>query len=92
MATQVKCINKREHHDAHERIRNIGGTNTDGKNWKLSETEAITAIKKGTYSFYVSVNGKSVAVIIATHDGREYLKTTADGYAPNNLLSLPECP
>ncbi|MGO7416641.1 DUF3892 domain-containing protein [Rhizobium ruizarguesonis] len=24
--------------------------------------------------------------------GNKYLKTTADGDQPNNLLSLPECP
>jgi hypothetical protein len=34
------------------------------------------------------VNGRSVWVIIAIHNGREYLKTEADGYEPNNLLSL----
>ena len=42
--------------------------------------------------FYTSVNGRSVWVIIAIHNGREYLITEADGYEPNNLLSLPECP
>ncbi|MFI5246011.1 MAG: DUF3892 domain-containing protein [Gemmatimonadales bacterium] len=38
------------------------------------------------------MNGKSVWVIIATHNGNEYLKTEADGVHPNNLLALPECP
>ena len=89
---QVQCINKRQHQNPHERIQNIGGTNPDGRNWKMSETAAITGIRNGTYSFYVSVGGKTVTVIIASHQGRDYLKTTADGYAPNNLLNLPECP
>jgi hypothetical protein len=31
-------------------------------------------------------------VIIATHLGHKYLKTTADGVHPDNLLALPECP
>ncbi len=84
---QVSCINKRQHQNPHERIQNIGGTN-----WKLSETQAIADIKSNKYSFYVSVGGRNVAVIVAIHQGREYLKTTADGYAPNNLLNLPECP
>jgi hypothetical protein len=89
---QVSCINKRQHQDPHERIQYIGGTNPERSRWKLSETDAIAGIKSNKYSFYVTVGGKTVTVIIATHNGREYLKTTADGYAPNNLLNLPECP
>jgi len=88
---QVKCINKREHHNPHERITHIGGVE-GAKRWKITEDEAISGIHSGKWSFYVSVNGKSVWVIVATYNGREYLKTEADSYAPNNLLSLPECP
>jgi len=78
--------------NAHERIQNIGGVNPDRTHWKMSEQQAISNIKNQRYAFYVSVGGKTVAVVIATHQGREYLKTTADGYAPNNLLNLVECP
>lgn len=88
---QISCINKRHHHNPHERIENVGG-NHGGKLWKLSENQAIAGIKEGKWQFYSSANGRSVWVIIATHNGREYLKTEADGYEPNNLLSLPECP
>ncbi|MGA3287505.1 MAG: DUF3892 domain-containing protein [Bacteroidota bacterium] len=91
-ALRVYCINKREHYNPHERITHIGGFNANETRWKLTENNAIAGIKNGTYSFYVSINGKSVNVIIAIHNGREYLKTEADGYEPNNLLSLPECP
>jgi Protein of unknown function (DUF3892) len=87
---QVKCINKRQHQNPHERILYIGGF-TD-RQWKITEDEAIAYINSGEWQFYVSVNGKSVWVVIATHNGREYLKTEPDGYAPNNLLALPECP
>ncbi len=96
MATrhQVSCINKRgSHYNAHERISHIGGVNPDGKRWKLSEDDAIKAIENGTDQFYVSVGGRTVDVIVANHEGRrKYLKTTADGYSPDNLLSLGECP
>ena len=94
MATrkQVKCINKRSSHlDAHKRIERIGGIENSIR-WTREEDKAIANIKSKTEEYYVMVNGKSVDVIVATHDGREYLKTKDDGYAPNNLLSLEECP
>jgi hypothetical protein len=85
---QVTCINKRGSHlNPHERIQYIG---YQGK-WKLSEDSAIRRIKAGGESFYTLVNGREADVIVATHKGREYLKTTADGYSPDNLLSLAEC-
>jgi hypothetical protein len=89
---QVGCINKTGHHDPHRRIQNIGGVNADGKRWKITEDEAIAGIESGKWSFYVSVNSRTVDVVIATHNGRKYLKTVADGLHPNNLLELPECP
>ncbi len=91
MHVEVSCINKREHHNPHERILSLGGLH-NGRRWHLSENEVIGQIESGTNSFYVLVNGRSVDVVIAVHDGRKYLKTTADGYSPNNLLSLNECP
>jgi Protein of unknown function (DUF3892) len=90
-SVQISCINKRQHHNPHERIQSVGGVH-GGRPWKLAETEAIAGIKQGKWNFYTSVNSRSVWVIIAIHNGREYLKTEADGYEPNNLLSLPECP
>jgi uncharacterized protein DUF3892 len=85
---QITCINKRDgHYDPHERIQYIGQQG----NWKLSEDSAIQHIESGQDSFYTSVNNRHAEVIVATHSGRKYLKTDADGYAPNNLLALPEC-
>lgn len=85
---EVNCINKRgDHYNPHERIQRIGYQNS----WTLSEDLAIRKIESGVDSFYVNVNGRQVDVIVATHSGRKYLKTEADGYAPNNLLNLPEC-
>ena len=87
------AIRKRgSHYDAHERISHIGGLNIDGTRWILTEDDAIKSIEDGRYELYVSVNGKSVDVVVAKHGERKYLKTQSDGYSPNNLLNLSECP
>jgi Protein of unknown function (DUF3892) len=87
MARQITCINKPQRHDPYHHITHIGGS------WgKTSEAQAIAEIKARTQSYFVSVNNRSVDVVVSTSPhGHEYLKTVPDGYPPNNLLNLPEC-
>jgi hypothetical protein len=89
---EVQCINKTPRNEPHLRIRNIGGVNSDGTRWKMTEEDAIAGIESGRWEFYVSRGGYTAQVIIALRLGRKYLKTENDGEQPDNLLRLPECP
>ena len=89
---EVLCINKSDRLNPYERITHIGGRNSDGDRWKLTQREAIQGIESGKWSFFVKRGGSTVDVIVAKSQyGHKYLKTTADSEQPNNLLSLPEC-
>lgn len=89
---EIKCINKTDRYDPHERIKAVGGVNPDGSNWKLSQEDAIQRIEAQRNQFYVKAGGQVVDVIVAiSRFGNKYLKTVSDGDQPNNLLSLYEC-
>ena len=87
---EVKSINRTGQIAAHERIRDIGGCNSDGTFWHLGQGLAIGTIENGFYTFYVSHNGSQIDVMVArTQDGYKYLKAVEDSEQPDILLSLP---
>ena len=91
-AAEIKCINKLDRDNVHERITHVGGVH-DGHRWKITQKDAISHIESGTWSFFVSRGGSTVNVVVAiSRFNNKYLKTQADGEVPDNLLSLPECP
>ena len=90
---EVRCINKTDRYNPHERISHIGGVNSDGTRWKITQERAIQGIESREWEFYVNQHGRTVDVVVAvSRYGHKYLKTVADGEQPDNLLSLTECP
>ena len=93
MANKVTCATKKgDNYDPFERISHIGGYNSNGEFFKIPSDDAIQKIDSRNYEFYVVKDGKNVNVITATRNGKKYLKTESDGYEPNNLLALGDCP
>jgi hypothetical protein len=72
------------------KITHVGGYINE--QWKITKEAAIGMIERREWEFYTMANGHRAEVIVASRDGRKYLKTTADYDTPDNLLSLPECP
>jgi hypothetical protein len=89
---RIDCVTRTQRSGPHERISEVGGPNTNGGRWKLQQGQAIAGIDSGKWTFHVEhPAAHAAAVIIATRLGKRYLKTTADGEQPDDLLALPEC-
>lgn len=96
MATYyVVCINKHPFHsDPHARIQHIGtneSRNATSYSKKWTVDQVIDAIRKRDVFYSTDKRGDIVNLDIATHNGREYVKTQNDGIQPDNLLEKPEC-
>ena len=86
---QVTCSTK-DGPDADRRIDKLGGPQFQ----TARLDDVISWIESGNHRFYTSVNGRSVWIVVQIHPTtrRKYLTTQGDGYPPNNLLKLPNCP
>lgn len=90
---RIRCVNRTGRSAVHQKIRFIGGLNSDGSAWKLSQEVAVDSIQKGKCQFYLLADHQRVLVLVATsRDGHEYLKAETDPEGPSSLLNLPECP
>ncbi len=87
MKYNVTCTTK---HSSYERITHLGCVSDTGFSERFTEDEAIQRIRDG-HEFHVTRDGHTAKVIIAEHEGREYLKTERDGVRSDNLLALPHC-
>ena len=88
---QITCIVKPNVNSPHEHITHVGNP-TDG--WKWTREAVIASIDAKTNTFYVqNSSGKRADVGVVRESGKiPYLRTHADGYWNDNLLSLNQCP
>ncbi len=90
-AWRITAVQRHAEGSPQTRIRAVGGVRPDGTRWSMTVDEAIRALRRGERLYVEEPAGDPVDVTVShTAAGREYLRTTADGDAPNNLLALPE--
>lgn len=75
----------------HTRIVTVGGILPAGR-WEMLESEAVNAVALRRNSFFVTVAGCKIDVVIGHQDDRWYLKGAVDSYSPKTLLVLPDGP
>lgn len=87
---RITHIRKKDRMSAHEHITHVGNLDSP---WIWTREAVIASINAKTNSFYVQEKGKRSEVgVVNPGNGRSpYLRTHADGYWNDNLLSLPEC-
>ncbi len=88
---RITCIVKPYPLSPHEHITHVG--NPPG--WIWPREDVIESIDAGTNTFFVRDDrtGKRAEVGVVREDGKApYLRTHADGYYNDNLLSLNQCP
>jgi Protein of unknown function (DUF3892) len=89
---RITCITKPNPSSSHEHITHVGNP---AAGWKWPREEVIESIEAKTNTFFVldSATSKRSEVGVVRESGKApYLRTHADGYWNNNLLSLNQCP
>ena len=89
---RITCIVKPDRFSKHEHITHVGNPQVG---WKWSREQVIESIDSGTNTFYVqdqNTNERSEVGVVRESGKLPYLRTHANGYWNDNLLSLNQCP
>ena len=92
MHCQITCILKSHPSGGYSHITHVGNP---AAAWMWTVEQTIASIDAGTNTFYVQdpATGRRADVGVVREAGkRPYLRTHADGYWNDNLLSLNFCP
>ena len=87
---RVFSLNRSNSEIPNEIILSIGGINSNGAFWRISQATAIEGILSEKYKFYVLYNGIEIDVVLGQFNNQYYLKSSIDDKIPSVLLSLPE--
>lgn len=89
---EVKWVDQSGRSETHQRIRNIGGNSMDLQ-WHHTQTQAIEAIERNQFFYFVKKGVRGVKLSVGQTDGGEkYLTILAYDGDPQLLLDLPEYP
>lgn len=91
---KIKCITLSGTDKVHEHITHVGSDQFTPQGTRWTVDEVIRSIENNTHTFHVAdSNGKKayVGVVDPGNGKKKYIRTYADGYYNNNLLSLPSC-
>lgn len=88
---RITCITLSSPNRGYEYITHVGSPQF-ARNWTVAEV--VQSIDNNSNTFYVQdqATGKRADVGVVREAGkRPYIRTHADGYYNDNLLSLPSC-
>jgi Protein of unknown function (DUF3892) len=88
---RIANIRKPNRDSAHEHITHVGNIRT--ANWIETREAVIKYIENKTHTFHILENGRrsEVSVVYPNDNRSPFLRSHADGYWNDNLLSLPPC-
>jgi hypothetical protein len=89
---RITCITKSTPTGGHQHITHAGGP---AANWNWTVEQIVQSIDNRTNTFFVKDDrtGKRADVGVVREAGkRPFIRTHADGYYNDNLLSLSACP
>lgn len=89
---QITCVTKPNRLSQHEHITHVGNP---ANNWIWTRERVIQSIEMNENTFFVldPISRKRSEVGVVRSPGKAaYLRTHADGYYNDNLLSLDQCP
>jgi len=85
---KVKWVDQSAEPEPYKRIRIIGGASGQ-LHWKHTHAEAVEAVERGLFAYYIERNARPVRLeITMAPDGGKYLATTQF----DELLDLPGFP
>lgn len=88
---RIANVRKPNRYSDNEHITHVGNIRT--ANWVETREAVIKYIEDKVHTFHILENGKrsEVGVVYPNDNRSPFLRSHADGYWNDNLLSLPEC-